>query len=83
MTRDLEDMLAYIDDVNIYSKRPTAASTDEELYQRHYNSFYAFSSAALKLTYDSAARNVVLVFLTPDFWAILSLAMVYTLIQSR
>ena len=33
MTRDLEDMLVYIDNVNICSKRPTAASTDDELYQ--------------------------------------------------
>ena len=42
MTRDLEDMLIYIDDVNIYSKRPTTASCDEELYQRHYNSVLRF-----------------------------------------
>ena len=42
MTRDLEDMLVYIDDVNVYGKRPDPSSPNEILYQRHYNSVKQF-----------------------------------------
>ena len=38
MIRDLDDMLVYIDDVNLYSKRPQPTSSDEILYQRHFDS---------------------------------------------
>ena len=57
MTRDLDDMLVY-DDVNIYSKRLTTASTDEELHQRHYNSVQRFSRGVQRLNCNLMTRNV-------------------------
>ena len=48
MTRDLEDMLVYIDDVNIYSKRPDPASSDEVLYRRHFDSVRQFFERCLE-----------------------------------
>ena len=48
MTRDLEDMLVYIDDVNIYSRRPDPKSSDEVLYKRHFDSVRQFFERCLE-----------------------------------
>ena len=47
MCKDLNDMLVYIDDVNVFSKRPTPSSPDDALLQRHYDSVHQFFQRCL------------------------------------
>ena len=45
MTKSLDNVLVYIDDCNLYSKRPRyndIPGTDDELWQDHYNSVAKF-----------------------------------------